>query len=129
MNLDELRKWACNILKTVLQAKAPYDTGNLSIHSIRIDSDGNGVFIGGEIAPYAVYTNEAWLSDKSNGKKNPNEGWIGKAIREAEPILKQALSGKMTREEYEEAMKKYELEKDRRAEHLAKVLAERRDNI
>lgn len=142
MNANDLKRWACNILKTVLQAKAPYDTGNLAINSIRVAEDGSGVFIGGEIAPYAVCTNEPWEEKQitrvtDRGKtitytrkaKNPNEGWIDKAIQEAKPILKQALSGKMTKAEYEATMKKYNDEIDKRAVHLAEVAAARRDRI
>jgi len=58
------------------------------------------IVIGGEIAPYAVYTNEPWLSPKWNGKENPNLYWIQSAIEEARPVLVAMLSGTISQEEY-----------------------------
>lgn len=91
---------ALKILKLVVQARAPYDTGNLALNSIRIV--GNSLYIGGEIADYAVFTNEPW----SKGK-NPNEGWVEKAIEEAKPIIQRVLSGKATLEDIEATQKLY----------------------
>lgn len=143
MNADELKNWACTILKAVLQAKAPYDTGKLATQAFWVANDWSALYIGGsDNVPYAVCTNEPWEEKQitrvtDRGKtvtytrkaKNPNEGWIDKAIQEAKPILKQALSGKMTKAEYEATMKKYNDEIDKRAVHLAEVAAARRDRI
>ena len=123
--MNDFKKWACNILKSVLQAKAPYDTGNLAINGIWIANDGSGVLIGGkEAAPYAVYTNESWADGK-----NPNEGWIDRAIQEALPIIEQALSGKITKEQYEETMRFYGEEFDRRLESYKQTLIEERAKL
>lgn len=120
---------ACKILKTVLQANAPYDTGNLAIESIRIDPYGNGpaVYIGGvDSAPYAPYTNEPWISEKWNGKKNPNEGWIDRAIEEAKPYIQQALRKKMSEEELQNLLGSYNAEYERRrAQRIADKEAKR----
>lgn len=97
--MDIIRE-ACNVLKLVLQARAPYDTGNLAINSIRIV--GNSIYIGGEIADYAIYTNEPW----SKGK-NPNEGWVQNAIKEAAPLIQRVLNGKATKKDIEQAKALY----------------------
>ena len=91
---------ACKLLKAVLQARAPYDTGNLALNSIRIAE--NRVIIGGEIAPYAPFTNEPWEKGR-----NPNEGWVESAIREAAPIIGRVLSGKATDADVQESLAHY----------------------
>ena len=93
---------SCKILKLVLQARAPYDTGNLAINSIRIVD--NSVIIGGEIADYAAFTNEPWINRKG---KNPNEGWVESAIKEATPLIQRTLSGKATKEDILQSQKQY----------------------
>lgn len=114
---------ACKILKMVLQARAPYDTGNLAMNSIRIDRNRGRVLIGGEIAPYAPYTNEPWEAKDikrtvkkgeetttityKRSAKNPNEGWINRAIEEALPIIQRVLSGKATDKDVKDVMKYY----------------------
>ncbi len=124
--MDVVRE-ALNILKLVLQARAPYDTGNLAINSIRIV--GNAVYIGGEIAEYAIYTNEPWLSDKWRGAKNPNEGWVQAAIHEAVPIIQTALNGKATKEDIEKAKQYYAEAIEERKRELIEKLKELRDAI
>jgi hypothetical protein len=103
-------KVAAEFLKSCLQAYAPYDTGNLALNSIRILYDTNGdvfVAIGGEIAPYAVYTNEKWVSDKWNGKSNPNENWIENAIDEALPLIKDYLLREMSQKDFDQYLEYY----------------------
>ena len=106
---------ACRILKQVLQARAPYDTGNLAMNSIRIV--GNSVVIGGEIADYAPFTNEPW-----QGKKNPNEGWVQRSIEEALPLIQRVLSGRASDKDVRAARAKYrgiyEERKQKRIEYL-----------
>ena len=116
----DLVREALNILKLVLQARAPYDTGNLALNSIRIV--GNAVYIGGEIADYAIYTNEPW----ANGKKNPNEGWVQKAIQEAAPLIQRVLGGKATSKDVQECIKKYKgIISERKRELVSKLQAEK----
>lgn len=90
---------AITYLHAALKMNAPYDTGNLALNSIRAVSDAKGfkILIGGEIAPYAVFTNAKWTHGT-----NPNQGWINKAIEEAKPKLMQIYSGDLTEEEIEE---------------------------
>ena len=95
---------AADFLVLWLQVKAPKDTGNLALNAIRKAYDDNGmpiIVIGGEVAPYAVFTNEPWIDDRWNGAQNPNQGWIQRAIQEAAPTMRIMLSGAMTQEDLE----------------------------
>ena len=103
-------KVAAEFLKSCLQANAPYDTGNLALNSIRILYDTNGdifVAIGGEIAPYAVYTNEKWTSPKWKGKENPNENWIKRSIEETLPKIKEYISSQNSQEDFDQYLQYY----------------------
>lgn len=103
-------KVAAEFLKSCLQAYAPYDTGNLALNSIRIMYDSNGeifVAVGGEIAPYAVYTNERWTAQRWNGNTNPNEGWIENAIEEALPLIKQYLTKELSQKDFDQYLEYY----------------------
>lgn len=82
MEILQKTELAARIIETACVIYAPKDTGNLSLNAIRcVFEDGVWqVVIGGEIAPYAVYTNEPWLSSKWKGAVNPNQGWIERAI-------------------------------------------------
>ena len=98
---------AADYLVLWLQLRAPKDTWNLALNGIKKAYDEFGspqIVIGGELAPYAVYTNEPWISPKWNGKTNPNEAWIHRAIQDAVPILANIMSGVMTQEEYQAIM-------------------------
>lgn len=69
-----------NYVKSV----SPYDTGNLredSILIIRQNRNRYDIVIWGDMAPYAVFTNEKWISPRWKGKKNPNEKWIDMAAQ------------------------------------------------
>lgn len=56
------------------------------------------ILIGGELAPYAVYTNEEWISPKWKGKPNPNQGWVQAAFEEMANVLSAVMSGTITQE-------------------------------
>lgn len=98
------------LLQSFLQAAAPYREGHL-VNSIKISSEYDKLFIiiGGEPAPYAAFTNEPWSSLNWHGRKNPNEGWVERAIKAATPALQKMLSGAMTKEEYDKILKKQKL--------------------
>lgn len=79
MTIDQKLETASQIIETACRIYAPKDTGNLSINAIRTVYE-NGtwqVVIGGEVAPYAIYTNEEWVN---RGTENPNKHWIEDAI-------------------------------------------------
>ncbi len=113
---------ACKILKLVLQARAPYDTGNLAINSIRIVE--NKVLIGGEIADYAIFTNEPWTKGK-----NPNEGWVQRAIAEAAPLIQRTLGGRATVQDVRQSKKFYKDIINERKKVMVENLKQVRDKI
>lgn len=119
--MDLIRE-ACNVLKMVLQARAPYDTGNLALNSIRIVN--NAVLIGGEIADYAIYTNEKWTKGK-----NPNEGWVERAIEEAKPLIQRIVSGRASIEDIRATQQKYKTIIAERKQTMTAELKEIRDII
>lgn len=98
MTLYEKSELAAQIVQTACKIFAPKDTGNLAINAIRcVYEDGLWqVVIGGELAPYAIYTNEPWIN---RGGKNPNEGWIERAIESVKPVLIGIFQDKYTLEE------------------------------
>jgi hypothetical protein len=99
MTLQEKLEQASKYLQGILKIFAPKDTGNLSLNAIRlvqVTPNEWQIIIGGEIAPYAVYTNEKWQAQRWAGKRNPNEGWVSRAIESATPNLMLILGGKIT---------------------------------
>lgn len=82
----------------LIKSKAPVASGNLRDHGITIDKTGIGEYtisIGAPEAPYAVYTNEVWVSPKWKGKRNPNEHWIDKAVEDAVLQIAEDLGGRL----------------------------------
>lgn len=85
---------ALNKVKT----RAPYDSGNLSIHGVQCEFPSPNVcriYIDEVDAPYMPYTNEPWLSPYWNGKKNPNEGWWQDATEIVGRLIAQELEGEL----------------------------------
>jgi hypothetical protein len=96
MTFNDKLEQASKYLQQILKIYAPKDTGNLSLNAIRVVNVAPSkwqIVIGGEIATYAVYTNEKWIASRWAGKRNPNEGWVERAIESAKPYLTQILSG------------------------------------
>jgi hypothetical protein len=107
MTLNEKLEQASKYLQQVLKVFAPKDTGNLSLNAIRIVQVAPSkyqIIIGGEIAPYAVYTNADWVAQRWAGKVNPNQGWVNRAIDNAKPVLMSILSGAITLDEIDSAI-------------------------
>lgn len=96
MTFNDKIEQATKYLKVMLQLHAPIDSGNLKANAIRVVANGKQIIIGGEIAPYAVYTNAEWIAQRWAGKRNPNQGWVNKTIELAKPYLIQILSGAVT---------------------------------
>ncbi len=125
---------ALKLLHEALVARAPKKSWNLALNGIVTVQDGTEryIVIGGEVAPYAEYTNENWdqFQPPLKGKKNPNEGWIESAIEFCLPMIEQIMSGTLTIEEIKE-WKKQNIEtklKQDYKEHLEK-LEEQHGNI
>lgn len=106
-------------IHAALVANAPKDTWNLALHGIKIIQDAGKFYVavGGENAPYAEQTNEAWKVGK-----NPNEGWIDRTLEEVLPYVKQIMSGALTEKEVEESMQEnyYKSIKQQRADFIAR---------
>jgi hypothetical protein len=95
MTLSQIAEWAFEYLKSC----APVDTGNLKENAIQIIQSAPEeyqIIIDSSIAPYAVYTNEKWISPQWRGKKNPNEKWIDKAVKHIAETICQMVGGKFT---------------------------------
>lgn len=76
----QISKNACDTIKS----QSPFDTGNLRYNGINLQKTGKNEYtisIGAPDAPYAVYTNEVWVSPRWKGRKNPNEHWIDLAVQ------------------------------------------------
>lgn len=100
MSYDARLEQAVDYLVIWLKIKAPKETGNLAINAIKkVWNPSIGtwdIVIGGELAPYAVYTNGVWINRPG---VNPNEGWIQEACVEAKPVLTAILSGSISERE------------------------------
>lgn len=103
MDLQARYEAAADYLVVFLTLKAPnifwMSTGNLrsSIRKAWNPELGHWqVVIGGEVAPYAIYTNEPWISPKWNGKENPNLYWVERALEEARTMLSMIVSGEVS---------------------------------
>lgn len=90
--------WLSAHALSTMRKNAPFDTGNLRNNGIRMYKTGMReftVFIGGTEAPYAVYTNEAWVAPYWKGKKNPNEHWIDKGVQNVVETLCRLTGGRL----------------------------------
>ena len=78
MTINDKNFQAAVILTNILVKNAPKDTWNLALNGIRImQSFGRYyVLIGGEIAPYAYYTNEEKYNKRCKGWIEKSEGWL-----------------------------------------------------
>lgn len=97
---------AQDIILAHLRVYCPVRTGNLAA-TITPDNNSLVITIGDENVQYAPYTNESWdnFAPPLKGHKNPNEGWINKALDAALPIVDKFLAGSVTEEEAREIVK------------------------
>lgn len=108
------RRFDRAFLKAVdkLRELAPKDTGNLAYNAIKyrwlnanqfeiyIDVGDTDAFVESQqflqgTAPYTPFTNEAWISPRWNGKKNPNENWWNNAVEQIVQLIAEYLGGKL----------------------------------
>ena len=92
MDYDEFKEMCMNAYQE-LRFMAPNretrykpngSTGNLAFNAVKkrfYRGRNFKTWIDEDIAPYAPYTNEPWLSPHWKGKKNPNEGWFERTAR------------------------------------------------
>jgi hypothetical protein len=115
IRLEDRLRFAADYLYRVLKLLAPKDTGNLSANAIRIvqvaPNEWN-IIIGGELAPYALYTNEPWISARWGKKVNPNEGWIQRAISLAYPMIQTIMSGSISEDDLMYTLRSQDIDYD-----------------
>lgn len=114
LTLDQRLDMASKYLQMVLQTIAPIDTGNLAFNGIRlvqINIYHYQVWIGGEVAPYAIYTNE-----KAN---SPHKDWIDRGIAIATPFIQSIMGGEIPTSDIEIALSEQGRLLDERADILA----------
>lgn len=97
---------AQDIILAHLRVYCPVRTGRL-FATITPDNNSLVITIGDEDVQYAPFTNESWdnFDPPLKGHKNPNEGWINKALDAALPIVDKFLAGSVTEEEAREIVK------------------------
>lgn len=91
-------KAACELALEQFRSLAPYDTGNLAMHAIRIEfpsPDECRIYVDETIAPYMPFTNEQWISERWHGRKNPNEGWWNAACEIIIEMIADILGGEL----------------------------------
>lgn len=118
MTLEERKKYALEALYNQLKIASPIDTGNLMINGIRLFNDFIG--IGGEVAPYAKYTNEKW-----KGKQNPNENWIQRAIETVMPLIKQIMQEPISQKDLEDHLLYQETYASDKLDNRLKTIADK----
>lgn len=89
----------CLAVVDKVKSKSPIDTGNLRWNAIRfeyVDERTFKIYVDQGIAPYMPYTNEPWIAERWEGKKNPNEAWWQRTIEEITKELTAELNGVMS---------------------------------
>ena len=97
MTRQEIVDAVVSVVETLRKELVPYDTGNMALNALRyeIKDDMIDISVDPDIAPYVPYTNEPWLSDRWNGKPNPNEGWWQRFADEFAKRLATKLRGEL----------------------------------
>lgn len=92
-NLGKIAHSAFEYMRSV----CPQRSGNMHNTMMCTQQDPNTwvISIGGEKAPYAVYTNEKWVSPKWHGKQNPNEHWIDQGVTHVVAQIASSLGGEL----------------------------------
>lgn len=98
--MTDLARIELAILDAVSVARMiiPIDTGNLRYDAFKVERVNKKtwrVYIDEEVAPYAVYVNEKWVSPKWNGKKNPNEGFWKEVFEMIAQQIATSINGKI----------------------------------
>jgi len=123
ISYDARLELAVDYLVQWLRIKAPKESGNLALNGIKKVWNPTiwswDVVIGGELAPYAVYTNGIWINRPGI---NPNEGWVQEACIEARPILAAILSGTISQEDYNKMMNENKLRLETQFIQMAETL-------
>lgn len=101
VRIEDLAALAQKHLRSVCPERWGNLKGSISVPEI-LGEDAAFIKIGGDLAPYAVYTNEKWVAPRWHGKVNPNEHWIDKAVKEIAIDFSAMLGGELNFSEEEE---------------------------
>ena len=99
MTNRQFHQWVSTFVEE-FRKTSPIKTGNLRLNAIRyvfVSPTREEVYIDLDIAPYMPYTNEPWVADRWNGKKNKNEGWFQKGFDEAVRKANQKMQARVRR--------------------------------
>lgn len=121
---------AQDIILSHLRVYCPIKEGHL-VGSINSDNSKFIITIGDEDVQYAPFTNESWnnFAPPLKGHKNPNEGWIDRALQSALPVVEQMLSGAITEDEAQELVKANNEQYEKRLNAAAERFREKARNI
>ncbi|HHX66661.1 MAG TPA: hypothetical protein GX708_01210 [Gallicola sp.] len=108
MTKNQFIQFVNDYIVAVLKMNAPKRTGNLAYNSIRLV--GNEIKVGGEIAPYAVYTEENNKSSK---------GWIKRTIQSLIPTIEQLAKNNISEEEFRKLIDETNKNVDLQFENIA----------
>lgn len=102
LSAKKMHRIALNCQKHMREL-SPVDTGNMqqNISVVQDNPRQYSIKIGGNVAPYAVYTNEKWVSPRWHGRKNPNEKWIDSGVISFVTELTSQLNGELSYDEKE----------------------------
>lgn len=109
MDIPSVYRLAAEALK-IMRAHAPFDTGNLRDNGMFLHRTADyktkyatqyTIAIGGDLAPYAVYTNEAWVAPYWKGRRNPNQHWIDVGVQNVVNYICAATGGTLVSSEGE----------------------------
>lgn len=102
LSAKKMHRIALNCQKHMREL-SPVDTGNMqqNISVVQDNARQYSIKIGGNVAPYAVYTNEKWVSPRWHGRKNPNEKWIDSGVISFVTELTSQLNGELSYDEKE----------------------------
>jgi len=121
--IAERTEAAIDVVVLLLKIRCPKDTGNLSLFGIRKAFNPVTmqweIVIGAELAPYAPFTNEPWISPRWHGKPNPNEAWIQNTIINNEELIRSMFMD-MDMQEINVEQDAYQQVLDKQFEDLAK---------
>jgi hypothetical protein len=112
---DRIYSAAESVLESTFRPRVPYtprekqlpdgriryaSTGDMRYRATkirRVSDNEVQIYVDADISPYAVYTNEPWVSHYWKGKTNPNEKWFDRAVEQFATVLAAKLGGDLKR--------------------------------
>lgn len=107
LKLETKLELASQYLQQQLKLKAPKDSWNLTDNAIRLVQIAPNhwrIRIGGEPAPYAIYTNEKHNIARGVYAGRDNFHWVNDTVNECLPYIQSIMGGTVTPEDIEKAI-------------------------